>query len=34
VLVRLAKVARSALPDLMERAWRLVAPKSLIARVE
>jgi len=34
VLVRLAKVARSALPDLMERAWRLVAPKSLIAKLE
>jgi hypothetical protein len=32
VLVRLSKVSRAALPDLMERAWRLVAPKSLIAR--
>jgi hypothetical protein len=34
VLVRLSKVSRAALPDLMERAWRLVAPKSLIAKFE
>src|SRR3954471_12372687 len=30
VLVRLPKLARSALPDLLERAWRQVAPKKLI----
>jgi hypothetical protein len=30
VLVRLAKVSRAALPDLLERAWRQVAPKKLI----
>src|SRR5690242_2169663 len=29
VLVRLATVGRKALPDLLERAWSLVAPKSL-----
>ena len=34
VLIRLSKVSRSALPDLMERAWRLIAPKSLIAKFE
>jgi hypothetical protein len=31
VLVRLDKVRRSALPDLLERAWRMVAPARLIA---
>ena len=30
VLVRLEKVSRAALPDLLERAWRQVAPKKLI----
>ncbi len=30
VLVRLPKLAKSALPDLLERAWRQVAPKKLI----
>ena len=30
VLVRLAKVSPAALPDLLERAWRQVAPKQLI----
>lgn len=32
VLVRLAKLQKSALPDLMERAWRLVAPAALVAK--
>jgi hypothetical protein len=31
VLVRLSSVDPAALPDLLERAWRLVAPKSLVA---
>jgi len=31
VLVRLAKLSHSALPDLLERAWREVAPKKLVA---
>ena len=30
VLVRLGVVQRAALPDLLERAWREVAPKRLI----
>lgn len=30
VLVRLSRVSKSALPDLLERAWRQVAPKKLI----
>ena len=34
VLVRLSKVRRAALPDLLERAWRLVAPKTLISQFE
>ena len=34
VLVRLAKVPRSALADLLERAWRLVAPKTLLAEFD
>ncbi len=34
VLVRLSTVSKAALPDLMERAWRLVAPKTLIARFD
>jgi hypothetical protein len=32
VLIRLSAVDPGALPDLIERAWRLVAPKSLIAK--
>jgi hypothetical protein len=32
VLVRLAAVEPRALPDLLERAWRLVAPKTLITK--
>jgi len=31
ILVRLDKVRRSALPDLLERAWRMVAPTRLVA---
>lgn len=31
VLVRFATVDPAALPDLLERAWRLVAPKSIVA---
>jgi hypothetical protein len=31
VLVRLSNLSRSALPDLLERAWRQVAPKKLVA---
>jgi hypothetical protein len=34
VLMRLAKVRRDALPDLLERAWRLVAPQTLIAALD
>jgi hypothetical protein len=30
ILVRLDKVRRSALPDLIERAWRIVAPPKLV----
>jgi hypothetical protein len=30
ILVRLDQVRADALPDLVERAWRLVAPKKLI----
>jgi hypothetical protein len=30
VLVRFSAVDARALPDLLERAWRLVAPKSLV----
>ncbi len=30
VLVRFSAVDMRALPDLLERAWRLVAPKSLV----
>ena len=30
VLVRLSKLSKSALPDLLERAWRQVAPKKLV----
>jgi hypothetical protein len=34
VLVRFATVDPRALPDLIERAWRLVAPKSLQAKYD
>jgi hypothetical protein len=32
ILVRLSTIDAAALPDLLDRAWRLVAPKSLVAR--
>jgi hypothetical protein len=32
ILVRFSAVDPRALPDLIERAWRLVAPKSLVAK--
>ncbi len=31
ILIRLDQVRRDALPDLIERAWRMVAPKRLVA---
>ncbi len=34
ILVRLSSVPRSALPELLERAWRLVAPKTLLAKLD
>ena len=34
VLVRFSAVQARELPDLIERAWRLVAPKTLIERYE
>lgn len=34
VLVRLSAVDPVALPDLIERAWLLVAPKSLVVKYE
>ncbi len=34
ILVRLDKVRRSALPDLLERAWRLAAPAKLVAEFD
>ena len=34
VLVRLDKIRRSALPDLIERAWRMVAPPKLVAEYD
>jgi hypothetical protein len=34
VLVRFSTVDVRALPDLIERAWRLVAPKSLVANYD
>jgi hypothetical protein len=30
ILIRLDQVRRDALPDLVERAWRMVAPKRLL----
>jgi hypothetical protein len=32
--VRLAKLPPSALPDLLERAWRQVAPQKLIDELD
>jgi hypothetical protein len=34
VLVRFSAVSADALPDLIERAWRLVASKSLLAKYD
>ena len=34
VLVRFSAVDPRALPDLLERAWRLVAPKALVTKYE
>jgi hypothetical protein len=34
VLVRFLTVDPEALPDLMKRAWRLVAPKSLVKKYD
>src|ERR1700722_3085113 len=34
VLVRFSAVDVGALPNLIERAWRLVAPKSLVAKYD
>jgi len=34
ILLRFGVVERSALPDLIERAWRLVASKTLIKKLE
>lgn len=32
ILVRFATVEPNSLPELIERAWRLVAPKTLLAK--
>jgi hypothetical protein len=34
ILVRLEKIRLSALPDLIERAWRMVAPPKLVAEYD
>jgi hypothetical protein len=34
ILVRFSAVDAGALPDLIERAWRLVAPKTLITKYD
>ena len=34
VLVRFAAVGRRALPELLERAWRLVAPPALVRKFD
>jgi hypothetical protein len=34
ILVRFSAVDPSTLPDLLERAWRLVAPKKLVAKFD
>jgi|HubBroStandDraft_6_1064221.scaffolds.fasta_scaffold152168_3 hypothetical protein len=31
ILIRLARISRKSLPDLLERAWRYVAPARLVA---
>jgi hypothetical protein len=34
ILVRFSAMDPGALPELIERAWRLVAPKSLVAKYD
>ena len=34
VLVRFSAVSKKELPDLIERAWRLVAPKALVTKYD
>jgi hypothetical protein len=34
VLVRFSAVQAKMLPDLLERAWRIVAPKTLVAKAD
>ena len=34
ILVRFSAVEKNALPDLIERAWRLVAPKALVTKYD
>jgi hypothetical protein len=34
ILVRLDKVRRSVLPELLERAWRMAAPPKLVAEFD
>ena len=34
ILVRFAAVEKRVLPDLIERAWRLVAPKTLVKKYD
>ncbi len=34
ILVRFATVEKRALPDLIERAWRLVAPKTMVKKYD
>ena len=34
ILVRFAALEKQSLPDLIERAWRLVAPKTLIKKYD
>lgn len=34
VLMRFSAVENGALPDLIERAWRLVAPKSMVTKYD
>ncbi len=34
ILVRFSAVEPGALPDLIERAWRLVAPKTLVVKFD
>lgn len=34
VLINLFRVRWDAMPDILERAWRMVAPKRLIAKFD